>query len=234
MKKNMFLIALIALFIIPFKVWALPSEYASYTTMNLDQALTQEEVEHDLSNYKETDDQVTIYLFRGYGCPHCQEFLEFLNSIVEEHGSKFKLVSFEVYYDQNNGNLMEEVGTFLNKSADGIPFIIIGNQTFAGYGSTMSDQIISAIDAEYNKKERYDVFEEMAKASKKKENTGTVNTPLIIACNLIFVALGAVVVIAGINAKHNEVLDAIDELEEKLLGTKKEDKVKSKDKKKNN
>ena len=34
------------------------------------------------SEYTENDKQVTIYLFRGLGCTHCKDFLEFLNSNV--------------------------------------------------------------------------------------------------------------------------------------------------------
>lgn len=216
MKKNFLIIALIALFVLPIKVAALPAEYSSYETMNLDEALTQEEVEHDLSNYKETSDQVTIYLFRGYGCPHCQEFLEFLNSIIDDYGDKFKLVSFEVWYDENNGNLMNEVATALNTTANGIPFIIIGEKVFPGYAASLNDQIIAQIESEYNKKDRYDIFEEMAKELNKKEASPMAYIILIVSANFIFVTLATCLIINYNKKNHNEILDAIDELEEKL------------------
>lgn len=216
MKKKILFVLFVALFVFPFKVWALPDEYANYRTMNLEEVLTQEEIDHDLSNYQETDNQITIYLFRGYGCPHCKAFLEFLNSIVDEYGNKFKLVSFEVYNDQSNGSLMTEVGKFLNTSADGIPFIIIGKTHYDGYAESMDEQLKAAIDKEYANKERYDVFEEMVASANKKETSGNVNTILIILCNLIFITVASLVVIGVNNSKHNQLLDAIDELEEKI------------------
>lgn len=74
----------------------------SYNTLNLEEALKQEGIESKLENYKETDKQITIYLFRGNGCTYCRNFLSFLNDIAEEYGSYFKVVSYETWYDQAN------------------------------------------------------------------------------------------------------------------------------------
>lgn len=132
-----------------------------YVTKNLEEALTEEGIEHDLKNYEETSDQVTIYLFRGNGCSHCRDFLTFLNSIVDEYGSYFKLVSYETWYDQANNKLMSRVSKFLDgKKAEGVPYIIIGNKSFGGYGSSSDEEIISTIMSEYSKETRYDVIKD--------------------------------------------------------------------------
>lgn len=207
MKK--FLVMLIGLLMVPMGVFALDKKY---NTLNLDEALTQEEIEHDFSNYKETDDQVIIYLFRGNGCGYCRNFLTFLNSIIDEYGKYFRVVSFEVWSDSSNSALMKEVSNFMEANASGVPFIIIGDQFFPGYNDTYADAVKEAIKTEYDKKDRYDVFDEMDKAAKK----GEINYFLIIFCNLLFVISATAIVLAFVNSKHNELLDEIDLIKEHL------------------
>ena len=78
MKKVFLAILISVLCFIPFSVNA---EEKEYKTLNLDEALKEEKIDHDFSNYKETDDQAIIYLFRGKGCAYCKKFLTYLNSI---------------------------------------------------------------------------------------------------------------------------------------------------------
>ena len=86
MKKFLLTIIMISSLVLPIGV------KADTQTMDLVDTLESENITplFDVDEYVETDDQVTIYLFRGEGCIHCRNFLEFLNSITEEYGSKFK------------------------------------------------------------------------------------------------------------------------------------------------
>lgn len=213
MKK--ILAMLIVVMMLPMFVFA---EAQEYSTLNLDEALTQENIEHNFSNYKETNDQVIIYLFRGNGCGYCRNFLNFLNSIVGDYGQYFRVVSFEVWNDSENAALMQDVANFTNTTADGVPYIVIGEQVFPGFNNSFEDAVKEAIMTEYNKgkKDRYDVFVEMEKAQKEEAKKGKVNYFLIISCNLLFVFSATAVILAFINSKHNELLDEIDELKEKL------------------
>lgn len=206
---------LIVIFMLPMLVFAASGDYQ---TLNLDEALTQENIEHDFSNYKESNDQVIIYLFRGNGCGFCRNFLTFLNSIVDEYGKYFRVVSFEVWGDSNNAALKEEVSTFLNYRSEGVPYIVIGDQVFPGYNNSFDDAIKEKIMSEYEKdeKDRYDVFAEMDKAQKEEANKGKVNYFLIIFCNLLFIISATAIVLAFVNTKHNELLDEIEEIREKL------------------
>ena len=122
MKKVFLAILISVLCFIPFSVNA---EEKEYKTLNLDEALKEEAIDHDFSNYKETDDQAIIYLFRGKGCAYCKKFLTYLNSIVDDYGKYFKVVSYEVWYDNDNAELMEKVGNLLGQKAEGVPYIVI-------------------------------------------------------------------------------------------------------------
>ena len=131
MKKKFILLTLIALLLMPITTFAATKD--EYKSKNLKDTLKEEDIELKNEDYKETEDQVTIYLFRGTGCTYCRSFLNFLNDISEEYGKYFKLVSYEVWTEQKNGELLEEISGFTGQSAGGVPYIIIGHQVFSGY-----------------------------------------------------------------------------------------------------
>ena len=129
-----------------------------------------------------------------------------MNSIVEEYGKYFEVVSFESWYDADNGALMEEVSTFLGEPAQGVPYIVIGDQAFGGYAESYNEAIIGKIQEEYAKEnDKYDVFEEMAKAEKAAARAENAKTNKIIIFNFVFVALGTATVIM-FNSKQNKQL----------------------------
>lgn len=82
---------------------------------------------------------VDIYFFYGDGCPHCAEESQFLNSLTLKY-SNININSYEVWYNQQNNNLMQEMANKLNVDISGIPFTIIGEKTITGYSSSMNDQ----------------------------------------------------------------------------------------------
>ena len=212
MKKKIVCLFLIMLMILPFNVFAKKINLKDYETKNLKETLADDQIEEAFKNYSENDKQITIYLFRGKGCGYCHAFLEFLNSITDEYGKYFKLVSFEVWYDKTNASLMQDVASFLGKEAGGVPYIVIGDQVFAGYASSYDDQIKSAITDLYNtkSKERYDVFKEMNKDEK--SSSTSVSSTKVIVWNLIFVLISTCSVILFVNNKINKTNEEIKNL----------------------
>lgn len=155
--KLLFVAMFAALFILPLGVFAQEEE-----------AATEEAA---------ANSPVTIYLFRGEGCPHCQEFEEWLTSIQGEYGSMYTVKDYETWNDQENAKLMTEVAEARNENNDelGVPYIIIGNQSWKGFTDSYKDQIIAKIKEEYAKadKDRYDVMSIIGKdADKKSSNVG--------------------------------------------------------------
>ena len=107
---------------------------------------------------EETPSKVNVYLFRGEGCPHCEEMLEFFDSIEEEFGQYYTMNTYEVWYNQDNADLMEEVADTLGVKVTGVPFLVIGDQTWNGYASSYDAEIEAKILSEYNSDSRYDVM----------------------------------------------------------------------------
>jgi len=187
-----------------------------YKTLNYKETLAAEEMEEQFSNYKETDDQITVYLFRGQGCKYCRAFLEFMNSITEEYGKYFKMVTFEVWNDDVNSDLMTEVSNFMNNPAGGVPYIIIGDKVIPGYNERYNETIKNAIVSEYNKDEddRYDALYEYFH-----QKTDVRNTTVII-WNGVFTLIGTVAVIVFMGFKFKKLQKVLCNKEEKKEGEK--------------
>lgn len=115
-------------------------------------------VEQTASDIKYNKEKINIYFFWGKGCPHCEELITFLDSLSKEYDSYFDLYTLEVWYNEENNELMNKLVESLDKEVEGIPCLIIGNQVFFGYDQSMEKEIKSTIKKEYQKKTKYDVY----------------------------------------------------------------------------
>lgn len=101
----------------------------------------------------ETSDKVRIYLFHGDGCPHCAEADLFLEEIEKEY-REIEVVRYEVWYNVENNNKLEKVKSYFLTSSRGVPFLVIGDQYFSGFNSSikkqMKQQIFSYLGIEEN------------------------------------------------------------------------------------
>ena len=170
MKKriSVLLILLVLVLGVPFSVHAKDGNTVSTT---LAEAAKEEGIEFNHSNYKEDSSKAKIYMFRGHNCKYCYNLLKFLESIVDEYGKYFDLVSYEVWNDSDNSKLMNTVASVFGESADGVPYLVIGDKTYIGYTSSYDDNIKKDIKALYNSTDRYDVMQHLdeAKNNEKEE-----------------------------------------------------------------
>lgn len=84
---------------------------------------------------------VKAYLFYGEGCPHCAKESQFLDQLETKYPN-FIVTEFEVYYHQDNSLLLQKVGKTLNASTGGVPFLVIGDKSFIGFGEGISEREI--------------------------------------------------------------------------------------------
>ena len=94
--------------------------------------------------------EVTLYIFRGNGCPHCTHAVEYFNSNHEEN---VKVVTYEVWYNKNNNDLYSKVANELDINARAVPFIIVGD-TYYYVGFSNGDDIMNMAIKE-TKNEKY-------------------------------------------------------------------------------
>ena len=206
MKK--ILVLAIALFLVlPFGVLAeatKKTDYSTYNTLSLEEALDSEEIEKDFDEYEPASDAINIYLFRGQGCGYCKKFLTFLNSITDEYGKYFNLVSFEVWQDEANSELMSLAAEAMGEEVSGVPFIIIGDQVFPGYAEDYDERIKSAIKDLYDTdvSERFDVFEHIGEKGKKVDKKTNSNDIIV---GVVTVAIiGGIVALAVVTRRKNK------------------------------
>ena len=208
MKKNIFLFVLAIMMTLTLtgcedgKLY-----YDGYNHMNFKEVLEAEEFEPENKDYKETDDQAIIYLFRGQGCGFCRKFISFLNSISTEYGKYFKVISFEVWNDAANGDLMSKMPLVTEVEARGVPYIIIGDKVFDGYAESYDEAIKEQIMKQY-KDPSYDVFKELKKTESKFE--GFSNTAVIIFV-FAFVMFGTIICVVNSNKNKHEIMNALNE-----------------------
>lgn len=209
MKKFLLLVMISLLCFIPVSVNA---QEKGYSSLNLDEALTEEGIDHDFSNYEENNDQAIIYLFRGKGCGYCKKFLTFLNSIVDDYGKYFKVVSYEVWYNQENASLLTKVSNYLGTGAEGVPYIVIGDKVFPGYASSYDEDIKDAIKKQYDSKNEYDVMKKISVDSNSNTKTEVKNTKnnsilsvILISIFASIFVIGAIVIIVIFNLKDKKV-----------------------------
>ena len=184
-------------------------DISKYNTMNFTETLADEEIELKYTDYKESDDQVTIYLFRGKGCGYCRSFLNFLNDNAEEYGKYFKVVSFESWYDEDNSNLLDNISSYLGQPAQGVPFIIIGDQVYPGYASSYDDSIKSNLTALYEAQEDYDVFEDYNESIDAENKAANASTNKVIIWNFIFVLVATTVVVLSVKKAEKNILASL-------------------------
>ena len=137
--------------------------------------------------------EVHVYFFRGEGCSHCAEAEEWFESIEEEYGDLFEVVDYETWYDQDNAELMQKVAEARGETAEGVPYIIIGNKSWAGFAQDYTSEMIAQIKSEYevNVDERYDIIKQLPDVAEKKEEQNSTGHD-VFALVLILAVVGGV------------------------------------------
>lgn len=120
-------------------------------------------------NAKETDN-LTLYVFKGDGCPHCKAEMDYLDTIKDKY-TNLEVKEYEVWYDDDNASLLTKVESYFNIKRSGVPTTIIGNTVIQGYQneSSTGKKIERAINF-YEENDYKDIVKEI------KDGTATKNT----------------------------------------------------------
>ena len=137
---------------------------------------------------------VTIYFFRGDGCSYCAAAESFLESLAEDEEYKdlFVVKEFETWYDEDNADFAEEVADVMGDDLGGVPYIIIGDETWNGYSSNYDEDLKAKIKEVAEDENFVDPLAEMV-ANYEAGNSEENNSSLV----SIAILLGVVIVIGG-------------------------------------
>ena len=117
------------------------------------------------------DNEITLYLFHGDGCPHCAEEIEFLDSIEDKYDN-LVIVKYEVWNNKENSDLLNKVEDAFDITRSGVPTTVIGDTVIKGYSEATAGKIERAINY-YSKEEYEDEVEKIMQGTFVKEEKKT-------------------------------------------------------------
>lgn len=111
------------------------------------------------------DDAVNVYVFYSPTCPHCSDLHSYLDELKKdkEYKDLFNVVDYDVVSNQTNYELWEKVGEYFGVNIDGVPFYVIGDQHYEGFGDSAKDTIKAAIKNAHNDSKYLDVVDGIGK-----------------------------------------------------------------------
>ena len=113
-------------------------------------------------------DKVTVYIFRGSTCNHCEDALNYINNHKDELNENVEIITYEVFENANNSRLQDAVAKKLGVDTTaqdyGVPFIVIGEKYIKGYGGAATFNKMMNMAEDYLDDEDYkDVVKENIK-----------------------------------------------------------------------
>lgn len=88
---------------------------------------------------------LTINLFYGAECPHCEHEREYLDSLKKQYGDNITIKKYEVWHNEENAEFLDKVRTALGDTGEGVPYTVIGTHDFTGYSENTANDIRSLI-----------------------------------------------------------------------------------------
>ena len=124
-------ILLLLLFILmPFNTFALSEDYTDKVS---------EIVGKDVE-----DGKVNIYFFHKTSFPHCKKEGKLLDSLEQKY-ENINIYRFEVSGDSQNAKYLDEVKKLFDETSGGVPYTVIGTETFLGYNSYVGEKLEKTI-----------------------------------------------------------------------------------------
>ena len=71
------------------------------------------------------------------------------------------MIKYEVWYNEDNNNLMTQVGEKLNQNYFAVLFLVIGDEIIVGYNFSKDNYIKNRIIEEYNNVEYIDIVKQI-------------------------------------------------------------------------
>lgn len=90
-------------------------------------------------------ENVKLYLFYNYDCPHCAEEKVYLSQLEEEYDN-LEIIKYEVKQNEENRELLSNFLENKDWEVRGVPLTIIGTNYFVGYNDDIGNKIRCAVN----------------------------------------------------------------------------------------
>lgn len=95
----------------------------------------------------ELDSDVVIYYFWGDGCPVCAQQEPMLDQWEEEYSEEeLQIKRFEIYYDEENQELFQEMASEYGMGRLAVPATFIGQEDWLGYNEEMGQEMENKLE----------------------------------------------------------------------------------------
>lgn len=168
---------------------------------------------------------VNVYVFYSPTCPHCADLHTFLDELKEdkEYKDLFNVVDYDVATSDTNRQLWQKVGEYFEVNVDGVPFYVIGDQYYEGFGDSAKDTLKTAIKNAANDKKYRDVVDGIGKgeitktiSEEKGEKKGNnVVGMVILAITVVIIII--LIVCSSKNKYYDDEEDDDDDVEEETV-----------------
>lgn len=92
-----------------------------------------------IENTEIENNSIELVMFYGQGCPHCGGMKTFLTELKEKY--PINVIEYEVYFNQSNRELFEEVSNSFGVDIQGVPTLFMDEKVFIGFSSAIGQDI---------------------------------------------------------------------------------------------
>ena len=144
--------------------------------------------------------EVTLNLFYGRECPHCEAEQQYLKTLEKKYNGKIRINKFEVWHNKEKSEFLTKVKEALGDDNNYVPYTVIGTTAITGYNEDTKSKIESLLN-EALKTNPVDAVK-YVKAGKeipkeKKKNDSNVTVPLLGKVNAKEVSLPLLATLIG-------------------------------------
>ena len=97
-----------------------------------------------LSTAFPVQENITVYLFWGDGCPHCEAARPFLHELAQRYPNT-KILEYEVWYQVENQTLFVQMAAKFGFEPSFVPTIFIGERYWEGFSDGMKSELENAV-----------------------------------------------------------------------------------------
>ena len=92
-----------------------------------------------------SQEKTDLVFFYGKGCPHCEQLESFLNQIKDKY-TGLNIISYEVYFNEENRQLFGEMTRVYNTEIQGVPTLFINDKVLVGFSNLIAVSIEQEIE----------------------------------------------------------------------------------------
>lgn len=145
--------------------------------------------------------ELTINLFYGKECPHCEHEQQYLETLKKQYGDNIEIKKYEVWHNKENSELLTKVRKALKNEDEGVPYTVIGTNDFTGYNEDTANKI-NALIKQHLKTPITDVIDDIQQGKEitktKTTKTNDITVPILGEVNAKTVSLPLLAAVIGL------------------------------------